>query len=95
MSDPIDNKKDGITVDKISKLARDSVQAISDGAEGFMKGIRSRTIPKDGEPDELQVTSAKWASDPNGKDWRVKLSVPNIDSFQQSPIYKNVLWCRY
>ena len=48
MSDPIDNKKDGITVDKISKLARDSVQAISDGAEGFMKGIRSRTIPKDG-----------------------------------------------
>lgn len=86
MADPIDNKKDGITVDKISKLARDSVQAISDGAEGFMKGIRSRTIPKDGEPDELQVTSAKWASDPNGKDWRVKLSVPNIDSFQKSPI---------
>lgn len=85
----VDNKKDGNIVDKAVTLARDSVQGFKDSAEGFMKGIRSRTIPVDGEADDqISVSSAKWASDPDGKDWRVKLSIPNIPSFQKSSLLK-------
>ena len=85
----VDNKKDGNIVNTAVNLARDSVQGFKDSAEGFMKGIRSRTIPVDGEADDqISVSSAKWASDPNGKDWRVKLSIPNIPSFQKSSLLK-------
>lgn len=79
--------KNPVTVDSVAKLARDGVQSFKDSAEGFMKGIRSRTIPVDGESDDqVSVKSAKWAADPNGKDWRVKLSIPNIPSFTKSPL---------
>jgi hypothetical protein len=85
----VDNKKDGNIVNTAVNLARDSVQSFKDSAEGFMKGIRSRTIPVDGEADDqISVSSAKWATDPNGKDWRVKLSIPNIPSFQKSSLLK-------
>ena len=92
MTDSVDNKKEPFSTASVTKLARDSVQSFKDTAEGFMKGIRSRTIPADGEADDqISVKSAKWASDPNGKDWRVKLSIPNIKSFTDSPLLQKLV----
>lgn len=73
-------------LDTGSRLIKEGIADFKAGALGFMKGIRSRTIPGDGEPNDIALAEANWATDPGGKDWRVKLSIPNISSFNNSAL---------
>lgn len=52
-------------------------------AGGIISAIRSVNIPSKGEPSGKIVNAAATFSD---SDWRVRLSIPSIDSFQSSPI---------
>jgi len=76
----------GGLLDTAERIIKDGIADFKEGAKGFMKSIRSRTIPSDGEPSELKLAEASWATDPAGKDWRVKLSIPNIQSYNESPL---------
>tara|TARA_B100001248_G_scaffold116121_1_gene86899 strand:- start:32283 stop:33131 length:849 start_codon:yes stop_codon:yes gene_type:complete len=53
-------------------------------ANGFMKNIRSRLLPVNGEPTQNFKVDASFSSAPGEKDWRVKLSIPNIQTFNNS-----------
>ena len=53
-------------------------------AKGFMKNVRSRLLPINGEPTQSFKADASFKSAPGEKDWRVKLSIPNTDSFKNS-----------
>jgi len=79
-------KGGGNIINSATSFARDTAAAVTGKAKGFMKGIRSRTIPKDGQAEENSLSTASWAVDPNGKDWRVKLSIPPIPAFEKSKI---------
>lgn len=81
----------GDIIDTTKDLAAQTVDILQEGGKGFMKAIRSRTIPTDGEPPALEVSTASWSQDPNSKDWRVKLSVPPIKSFLESPYIKRLV----
>lgn len=76
----------GKIIDTAERLVKDGIADFTNGAKGFMKGIRSRTIPGDGMPGEIELAEASWGGDPAAKDWRVKLSIPNIKSFTSSPL---------
>ena len=81
----------GDIIDTTKSLASQTVDILQQGGKGFMKAIRSRTIPNDGEPPTVEVGSASWSQDPNSKDWRVKLSIPPIKSFLESPYIKRLI----
>ena len=74
----------GDIINNASRLVKEGIADFKAGAKGFMKGIRARTIPGDGEPNNVELAEASWASGPADKDWRVKLSIPNISSFNNS-----------
>jgi hypothetical protein len=80
----------GDIIDTTKDLATQTVDILQAGGKGFMKSIRSRTIPTDGEPPQIEIGGASWAQDPNSKDWRVKLSIPPIKSFLESPYIKRL-----
>ena len=90
MAEAVDNKKNpqdsGNIVNSAVNFAKDGIDSFKDSAQGFMKGIRSRTIPTDGEAPQIGLSSATWSADPNGKDWRVKLSIPPLKAFEDSKI---------
>jgi len=81
----------GDIIDATKSLAAQTVDILEQGGKGFMKAIRSRTIPNDGEPAQVELASASWAQDPNSKDWRVKLSVPPIKAFTDSPYIRRLI----
>lgn len=78
-------------LDSASNFVKDTAESFKDTAQGFAKAIRSRTIPVDGESTELTMGEASWATDPSGKDWRVKLSIPEVDSFRKSKMLQRLL----
>jgi len=53
-------------------------------ATGFMKGIRSKSLPDTDNPMTGSVKQAEFKQSPENKDWRVKLSIP--PAFKDSPI---------
>lgn len=81
----------GDIIDATKSFAAQTVDILQQGGKGFMKSIRSRTIPNDGEPTAIELTSASWAQDPNSKDWRVKLSIPPIKAFTDSPYIRRLI----
>jgi len=81
----------GSIINDGKKLVADIGESFKDNAKGFMKAIRARTIPTDGEPEEVELASARWSADPEGKDWRVKLSLPPIDAFTKSKMMTRLI----
>ena len=59
---------------------------------GFGKHLRSKNIPKNGEamPGEIDVNKHAAFKKTVEQDWRVKLSVPNIEPFTSSPMLKEL-----
>tara|TARA_X000000368_G_scaffold265732_1_gene210389 strand:- start:2220 stop:3143 length:924 start_codon:yes stop_codon:yes gene_type:complete len=59
---------------------------------GFGKHLRSKNIPKNGEamPGEIDVNKHATFKKTVEQDWRVKLSVPNIEPFTSSPMLKEL-----
>ena len=58
---------------------------------GFGKFLRSKNIPKNGEmPGEIKVNADAAFKKTVEQDWRVKLSVPNIEPFASSKMLKEL-----
>ena len=65
-------------------LSKETGSKVFSTAQGFMKNVRSRLLPINGEPTQSFKADASFKSAPGEKDWRVKLSIPNVQSFQNS-----------
>ena len=63
-------------------------ESVSDFASslGFGKKIRSKNLPTDSG--EIESSKSNVSFKGGKKDWRVKLSIPNIKSFNESPLLK-------
>lgn len=69
------------TVSSIDRAIKDTLSFGNDPAN-FASSLRSKNIP--GETGTTSRSTASFASPQ--QDWRVRLDIPNIQSFQQSPI---------
>ena len=65
-------------------LSKETGSKVFSTAQGFMKNVRSRLLPINGEPTQSFKADASFKSAQGEKDWRVKLSIPNVQSFQNS-----------
>jgi hypothetical protein len=83
--------KKGVT-EGASALAaglQSAAQDISDfvNVDGFAKNNRSKNLPIDGNPLASADGKVEFKR-PTARDWRVRLSVPNVASFKSSPLLK-------
>lgn len=67
--------------------AKNAVQEFTGDATGFMKKIRSVSLPKNGMPTQQIQTTASFSA-PGEQDWRVRLGLPADPSYLSSPLLK-------
>jgi hypothetical protein len=73
----------------LTGAVEDAANAVSDfvNVDGFAKDIRSKNLP-DGSLAKLGGTATETVGfkKPVNRDWRVRLSIPNVASFKASPL---------
>lgn len=83
--------KNGVSdfTSNLTGAVEDAANAVSDfvNVDGFAKDIRSKNLP-DGSMAKLGGTATETVGfkKPVNRDWRVRLSVPNVASFKASPL---------
>lgn len=83
--------KNGVSdfTSNLTGAVEDAANAVSDfvNVDGFAKEIRSKNLP-DGSMAKLGGTATETVGfkKPVNRDWRVRLSVPNVASFKASPL---------
>ena len=85
--------KNGVSdfTSNLTGAVEDAANAVSDfvNVDGFAKNARSKNLP-DGANKALGGTQSATVGfkKPVNRDWRVRLSVPNVSSFKASPLLK-------
>ena len=83
--------KNGVSdfTSNLTGAVEDAANAVSDfvNVDGFAKDIRSKNLP-DGSLAKLSGTATETGGfkKPVNRDWRVRLSLPNVASFKASPL---------
>ena len=83
--------KNGVSdfTSNLTGAVEDAANAVSDfvNVDGFAKDIRSKNLP-DGSLAKLGGTATETVGfkKPVNRDWRVRLSIPNVASFKASPL---------
>ena len=71
----------------VSGFVKESAQDFADAAQsavGFASRARSRNLPSNGSPNNSQIQAEASFTSAEGRDWRVKLSLP--ESYEASPL---------
>lgn len=75
-----------ISVDTTSGGTDIDVAVYTENANLFMSNIRSRNLPTGAEPQNYNRTFANFADDDQTNDWRVRISMPDLAAYNDSPI---------
>ena len=83
--------KGGSDPTAVSQGTPEGMQAFLDGT-GMGKFLRSKNIPVDGMPglDGIKANASATFRKSVEQDWRVKLSIPNIEPFKTAPMLANL-----
>jgi len=75
-----------VSVDTTSGSTEVDVAVYTDNANLFMSNIRSRSLPAGAEPRNFNKAFANFVDDDQTTDWRVRISMPDLTAFNDSPI---------